>query len=348
MRILYIVPYAPSLIRVRPYQLINSLARRGHIVDVATLWSSSEEEKGLQDMALQNTNITIRARRLPAWRPVWNCLRALPSRMPLQAAFCFEPGMLHEVDRALKEYPYDVIHVEHLRGSLFGLNARRLLLQDRVNHGSPGAHPPIVWDCVDCISHLFNQASKQSLSFNGRWMTKLELPRTRPFEGWLTTQFDHTLVTSSVDREALRQLADQQQERTKPDDFRPGGESDISVIPNGVDLNYFNPYTGMRDPATLIFSGKMSYHANVTAALHLIQDIMPRVWRQRPDVKLLIAGKNPPRSIHTLAESANSVSGDKPSVTVTGSVPDMRPLRLCYTAPAFKTKYWKQWPAPLR
>jgi len=52
---------------------------------------------------------------------------------------------------------------------------------------------------------------------------------------------------------------------------------------------------------------------------------MPRVWSRRPDVKLLIAGKNPPRSLHALAESANPVSGDKPAVTVTGSVPDMRP-----------------------
>jgi glycosyltransferase involved in cell wall biosynthesis len=77
----------------------------------------------------------------------------------------------------------------------------------------------------------------------------------------------------------------------------------------------------------------MSYHANVTAASHLIQDIMPRIWKHRPEVKLLIAGKNPPRSLVELAASARKhepvsrrpAVASTPAVTVTGSVPDMRP-----------------------
>lgn len=332
MRILYIVPYAPSLIRVRPYQLIRSLARRGHHVELAALWSSGEEEEGLLQMALQDANVTLRARRLPFWRPAWNCLRALPSQTPLQAAFCFEPSLLHEVDRALSEHSFDVIHVEHLRGSLFGLHVHSLLTQNRGKKGIHDVQIPIVWDCVDCISHLFSQASKNSRSFRGRWMTRLELPRTRPFEGWLTTQFDHTLVTSAIDRDALRELAGFQAN----EDSKHGKaiqDSEISIVPNGVDLGYFRPSEGVRDPATLVFSGKMSYHANVTAASYLIQDIMPRIWKHRPDVKLLIAGKNPPRSLVELAASARKhepasrppAVASTPAVTVTGSVPDMRP-----------------------
>jgi hypothetical protein len=104
MRILYIVPYAPSLIRVRPYQLIRSLARRGHHVELAALWSSGEEEEGLLQMALQDANVTLRARRLPFWRPS-GIASGLPSRTPLQAAFCFEPSLLHEIDRALRNTP---------------------------------------------------------------------------------------------------------------------------------------------------------------------------------------------------------------------------------------------------
>jgi len=43
MNILYIVPNPPSLVRVRPYNLIRHLYARGHQITLATVWSSEEE-----------------------------------------------------------------------------------------------------------------------------------------------------------------------------------------------------------------------------------------------------------------------------------------------------------------
>ncbi len=48
MNILYIVPYTPNLIRVRPYILIRGLVARGHTVTFATLWSSPQEQADLR------------------------------------------------------------------------------------------------------------------------------------------------------------------------------------------------------------------------------------------------------------------------------------------------------------
>jgi glycosyltransferase involved in cell wall biosynthesis len=97
--------------------------------------------------------------------------------------------------------------------------------------------------------------------------------------------------------------------------------ANIAVVPNGVDLNYFRP----ADPSlgntprrfNLVFSGKMSYHANVATALYLHQQIMPLVWKQRPEATLTIVGSNPPKSIQQLAKD--------PRVEVTGYVDDLRP-----------------------
>jgi glycosyltransferase involved in cell wall biosynthesis len=72
-----------------------------------------------------------------------------------------------------------------------------------------------------------------------------------------------------------------------------------------------------RDPATLVISGKMSYHANVSMVLHLVEKILPHVWRSRPDARLLIVGKDPTREIQAL--------GEHPAITVTGTVPDLPP-----------------------
>ena len=92
----------------------------------------------------------------------------------------------------------------------------------------------------------------------------------------------------------------------------------IRVIPNGVDLAYFQP---RRPPAyvprRLIFTGNMSYRPNVDAVQHLVADILPRVRQDVPDVELYIVGMEPVAAVRKLAD------GDR--VVVTGRVKDIRP-----------------------
>jgi glycosyltransferase involved in cell wall biosynthesis len=88
----------------------------------------------------------------------------------------------------------------------------------------------------------------------------------------------------------------------------------ITVLRNGVDLEYFAPVEDIpRDPATLVISGKMSYHANVAMALQLVQEIMPKVWAKRPETRVCIVGKDPPKTIRQF---------QNPNITVTGTVND--------------------------
>ena len=200
---------------------------------------------------------------------------------------------------------------------------------------------------MDCISYLFEQAAARSSSLFGKWITRMELPRTRRYEGRLVNQFDRVLVTSAVDKAAFERVAAQHSPLSP---LRKGCRRDeVVVLPNGVDLAYFTPSGEPREPDTLVFSGKMSYHANVTGALHLVHDIMPLVWQERPEVKVVIAGKDPPREVQRLAADRGA------RVTVTGTVPDMRPCggprwlpHLCPMARASRTKCSKQWPAPRR
>ena len=95
----------------------------------------------------------------------------------------------------------------------------------------------------------------------------------------------------------------------------------VHVIGNGVDLEYFSPGVETREPATLVLSGKMSYHANVTAALHLVHEIMPSVWEQHPEVKVWLAGKDPTAELTALSSDAVL----RGRIAITGTVPDLRP-----------------------
>jgi glycosyltransferase involved in cell wall biosynthesis len=201
-----------------------------------------------------------------------------------------------------------------LRGANYGL-----WLKTYLTNAVGAARPPIVWDAVDCISHLFRQAAQKSRSLKGRLMTSFELGRTERYEGWLVSQFEQVMVTSPVDKKALEALWRTSAARYSGQSPDSSGPRWLSVLPNGVDLAYFAPSEEPRDPATVVLSGKMSYHANVSAALHLVNDIMPRVWAVNPAARVVITGKDPTQQVSQLAlQHAGRVE-------VTGTVPDIRP-----------------------
>jgi glycosyltransferase involved in cell wall biosynthesis len=191
---------------------------------------------------------------------------------------------------------FDIVHVEHLRGARYGLRIRQ-------RH----SEIPVVWDSVDCISLLFQQAAGHSKRKVSRLISSFELQRNHAYEGWLPGQFNHTLVTSQLDLQAFRDLIKQN-----------GHTPRISVLPNGVDLDYFQPdETRQRQADTLVISGKMSYHANVTMVLYFVEQVLPRIQATRPEAKLWVVGKDPAREIQAL--------GNRPGVVVTGTVEDLRP-----------------------
>lgn len=301
MRILFVVPYAPNLIRTRPYNLIRSLSQRGHPITLFTLYTSETERQELE--TLQDELQHIIALPLSRWRSLWNSVQQLPQPEPLQSAYCWQPALAQQLIDLVREtqngrFPFDIIHVEHLRGVRYALALQTALGDDL----------PIVWDSVDCISHLFRQAAKQSKQLPSRLLTRLELGRTAKYEQWLLHQFKHVLVTSPTDKAALIGL-----------DPNPGIIADrLAILPNGVDLDYFAPSSNhLYDPATIVISGKMSYHANVSMVLHFVKEIMPHIWAQKASAQLLIVGKDPARQIQALAAH--------PAIKVTGTVPDIRP-----------------------
>ena len=99
---------------------------------------------------------------------------------------------------------FDLVHVEHLRGTHYGLALKRWL--EIITDTYQMNKIPIVWDSVDCISLLFERTAHSSRSRFGLLAAQFDLPRTRRYEGWLVQQFDHTLITAEADRQALASL----------------------------------------------------------------------------------------------------------------------------------------------
>jgi glycosyltransferase involved in cell wall biosynthesis len=298
MRIAFIVPYVPNQIRTRSYNLIMHLSKLGHEVDVFTVGSNNTDRQDAR--FLQSKCAKVVYYHQPLWRSVANAAGALFSRRPLQSVYSWQPDLLRDFVRIFDQnrgLPYDIVHVEHLRGSRYGVELKARF-----------PNQPVVWDSVDCISHLFKQASAESTDLFGKLITRFELGRTRRLEGYLLSCFDHILVTSSIDRDALLGLS---LNGTRP--------APISVISNGVDQIFFHPNPLIqREPETLVFSGKMSYHANISMVKYLVADIMPRIWKTHPGARLYIVGKDPSSEVKEFETN--------PLIKVTGTVDDIRPF----------------------
>jgi len=283
VRILFVLPYVPSLIRVRPYNFIRSLARRHEITVLATSMAGEAEDVAALQAICEGVHI-VPFRLATGLR---SCARAALCGEPLQAAVCRSPAAERLLRDLLARGRFDVVHVEHLRAAYLGAHIPRDL--------------PTVFDSVDSISLLLERTLQSSHSLRQRLQAALELHRTRRYEAGILRRFHQVAVTSPDDAAALQALA-------------PDGR--VTVVPNGVDLEYFRPPAGPRDAATLVFSGKMSYHANATAVLHFVRHILPIVRRSRPDVRVKIVGSRPPAPIRALTAD--------PAITVTGHVPDIR------------------------
>jgi sugar transferase (PEP-CTERM/EpsH1 system associated) len=133
----------------------------------------------------------------------------------------------------------------------------------------------------------------------GYWLEGRKLERE---ERRLAAQFDVCTATTRAEWETL-------------ESYRTGVATDW--FPNGVDSSYFAPSGEPYDPDTLCFVGRMDYYPNQECMFEFCAKVLPRVQARSPQTKLLIVGADPSPEVKKLGE----VRG----VTVTGSVPDVRP-----------------------
>jgi polysaccharide biosynthesis protein PslH len=161
--------------------------------------------------------------------------------------------------------------------------------------------PKKVLDYGDMDSHKWREyaGSKPFPISAGYWVEAVKLARR---ERLLSRQFDLCTCTTAAELASLRELG-----VSTPSDW----------FPNGVDSSFFAPDGAQYDADQVCFVGRMDYFPNQQAVQTFCRDILPGLRARRPTVKFSIVGADPPEFIRDLAK----LSG----VTVTGSVPDVRP-----------------------
>jgi polysaccharide biosynthesis protein PslH len=159
---------------------------------------------------------------------------------------------------------------------------------------------PVVADLVDDMVLTFRramQAAPTPLAKLRQWKYSVVFGR---FERHTMSRVDHCVVVGDDDAASFA--------RVSP-------HVPVSVIANGVDAAHFAPAPEQARPGHLVFEGTMGFPPNEQAAVHLVNNIMPRVWARASQVTLSLVGRGAGPAVQALA-------GDR--VEVTGEVADVR------------------------
>jgi sugar transferase (PEP-CTERM/EpsH1 system associated) len=288
MRILFATPYVPSRIRVRPFNLIKSLATR-HEITLVSLVVDDYERAMVRDIEEYCASIDLIP--LSKWQAYARCLLALPTLEPLRVAFYRTPAFAQRIKEVIRREKIDVVHGELIKVA----PALRSVLAD--------GNIPALFDSVDCISWFLQQQMETEHNLLKKAFVFSELLKMRRYESNALVDFDRVIITSAIDRDRLQQLMCR--------------STAVEVVSNCVDTDYFTPWHEQRKADSLVFCAKLDYFPNVQAILHFCKNSLPLVWQQRPQVRLTIVGNNPPEAVLALAADER--------ITVTGYVPDTRP-----------------------
>ncbi len=289
MKILYLLPYNPvppvfgGAIRI--YHILKSLAQ-SHTVTVAGFGGQEDIEKLSREFPELQNNIHLVALPYGKLRVVKSFLRSLFSGYSHWHSRDQSPQLQSLINDLVAENDFDIIHSEFpvLAGYDFDTDAIRVLDSHNVEYDN------------------FQRMAEGSIHPFRKLYYWLESRKFYREEIKIASNQDAILVTSR--RDAVLFDADVPQVPKY-------------IIPNGVDLNYFQPDNEPREPYSIVFVGMMKYLPNEDAMIFFLDEIFPRIVDKIPEVKIYIVGSNPGDAL---------LSRQNKHIEVTGFVDDVRPF----------------------
>lgn len=159
---------------------------------------------------------------------------------------------------------------------------------------------------------LQRRAALERFSLKSRYL-RLQSSLMRDEEARWASKVALNVVVSDHDADALARIA--------PD-------ADISILPNGVDTEAFQPQSADPLPDSMVFVGGATWFPNRDALTYFLGEILPVIRTRRPDATVAWVGRLLPGD----RERLQHVEG----VRFTGYVDDIRPYvrdAACYVVP---------------
>ena len=262
------------------HELVLRLGER-HDVDLIAYRWPDQTEAPLDGARTRYVPVPVRSRLARGGSFLMASARSRPLR-----ALELEAPMRHEVQKALAQNRFDAVHIAGLPIATLAPDVSAV---------------PNVMVLLDAW-HLNARAEVPTAPVLMRPLKALEARNTARFEGTQLRHFDRVVTVSERDASALTRLDPQIK---------------TSVIPNGVDADFFAPIARVPERHLTVFVGTMSWAPNVQAARYMAREILPRVRSAYPDAKFAVVGRGIEASV---AEELATY----PGVSVIGEVSDVR------------------------
>ncbi len=273
--------------KIRSYQILRELART-HEVTLFTFYAAHPDDKH-GELARTFAHVEYVPLPLPArsgLREAIHYIRRLASRFPYTMAKYYHPAVKRRLRALVRARRYDVIVCDFIYPA--GI----------VPWDHPGPKVLFTHNVEALIWQRHLQVASNPLWKAICWLEQRKMARA---ERLYLRKSDHALAVSATDRKFFTGYVD---------------AARITVVPTGVDLEYFQPSSDEEQPDTIVFTGSMDWMANEDAVLYFVGEILPRIRRRAPGVTFWAVGRRPSPRLQALAESG---------VRVTGTVADIRP-----------------------
>jgi sugar transferase (PEP-CTERM/EpsH1 system associated) len=284
MRIFVLLPRVPYPLekgdKLRAFNQIKELSKTNEII-LCALNPVAGLDKQQAFAALQPYCRSINFIDLPWFGMIWNIILAFFGNRPLQVGYFYNRKAAKKVRKLILEYKPDHIYCQLVRTA---------------EYVKKEPHKKTI-DYQDVFSYGVKRRISRSSPLM-RPFLRLEYKRLLKYEYQVFDEFNNKTIISIPDRDLI----------PHPD------KEKIAVIPNGVDHDFFKPRKSEKK-YDLVFTGNMAYPPNVDAAGFLVNEIMPVVWKKRPETRVMVAGASPDKKVIALKDK---------NVTVTGWLDDIR------------------------
>jgi len=289
MKILMLTPYLPYPLvsggQIRTYNLLKHLSKN-HQITLFALIKNKSEQTYLKDLMPYCAKIKLFNRTKNPWA-IRNILLAGFTPYPFVVTRNLPLAMRKEIEAELKRETYNIIHAEtfYMMPNIPKTQVPTILAEQTIEY----------LGYQDYANKVKNPLIKALL--------QIDIMKIKYWERYFWNKADKLIAMSQKDKEFIEKEL--------------GHPLNISVVANGVDIEYFlaTKKNLPLDP-TVLFVGTFKWLPNIEAVEEIVHKIWPIINKKIPNAKLKIVGFSPTPKIKSY--------GQDPSIEVLGDVEDIR------------------------
>jgi len=288
MRILYLfsqIPYPTDTgARIRTFQLLKNLSRE-HAVTLACFAGGQNVPPAVAEIT--TSTVLLPGRTSGAAAMMAAAIKTLCNRLPFSVNKYNKRAARKKVARLWQHSDFDLIHVDqpHMAALV-----------------RPDWRAPILIHEHNVESQIARRFFENETRPLRRAFLRSQYRRMERFERRLWETYDQVVTVTEQDRDAVLQQI-------------PGKK--VSVVENGVDLDYFSFQSRSSNRPALVYVGSMDWLPNEDAVLYFAEKIFPAIQSRWTDASFTVVGRRPSDLVRQLAA--------RPGIEVTGTVEDVRP-----------------------